>query len=121
MSESELEQSRQIDQLTGQRDRGPSAKSAAALESLLEEEKAQRKIERFFWIAPIIVLSSCILIKFIDSWMWTAYVILMSIVLLIRVCKMAEVLWIIVYLDRIFTRFSPSGTKKSPAEQSEEN
>jgi hypothetical protein len=43
MSESELEQSRQIDQLTGQRDRGPSAKSAAALESLLEEEKTQRK------------------------------------------------------------------------------
>jgi hypothetical protein len=73
MSESGQDKSSTIDQLVEQRDRGPSAVSAAVLEALLEEEKAQRKVERFFWIVPITILASCILVKFVDSFIWTAY------------------------------------------------
>jgi hypothetical protein len=43
MSESGQDKSSTIDQLVEQRDRGPSAVSAAVLESLLEEDKGSKK------------------------------------------------------------------------------
>jgi hypothetical protein len=107
-----------IDQLVEQKDRGPSAVSAAALELLLEEEKAQRKIERFFWVLPMTILGSGILIKMVDSIPYTLFIIIISIVLLIGFASWLEVPWILIYLEKAFARFSHT---QPAADQREEN
>jgi hypothetical protein len=96
--------SNQIDRLVEQKDSGPSATSAAALELKLEEEQSQRKIERFFWILLSTILGDCVLFKFLDSAGGNLFVGLLSLILLIGCAHWLEVPWVHLQLDRLFNR-----------------
>jgi hypothetical protein len=115
----EPDKSSQIELLAEQRDRGPTAITAAILESQLEQEKAQRKIERFFWILPLTVLGSGMLVKLVNSFLFTAFIIVIAIVSLIGFARWLEVPWILIYLERAFARFSQSSGRPPP--EGEEN
>jgi len=85
-------------------DADATSKGVVVLESKLEEEKSQRKYERFLWILVITILTDCILIKFLDGGFGSFFVCSLSIVLLIAFAKWCEVPWAITYLDQIFHR-----------------
>jgi hypothetical protein len=94
-----------IDRLVEPVETTKSAYSVVQLESLLEEEKAQRRIERFFWIFGLTILFDCILFKFLDASFPESFIIALSIILLIGLAKWLEVPFVAIYLDRAFTRF----------------
>jgi hypothetical protein len=81
---------------------GKLANSAASLESKLEEEKSQRKIERFFWILALSIVSLCLLIKFLDNTLGTLFLMLLCIILLIGCAQWLEVPWIVKHLETVF-------------------
>ena len=89
----------------------PSSKGAAALESQLEELKSEQKIERFFWILAVVILSDVIVFKFEDAWTSNIFVGLLSLVMLIGCARWLEVPWVYIPLARIFDRFI--GAKQS--------
>jgi hypothetical protein len=102
------------------KDKGPSAESAAVLESRLEEERAQRKIERFFWIMAITILFDCILFKLLASPFPEGFVALLSLILIIGCAQWLEVPYVSHYLDRAFNHFlvkkgAARGTEKEEA------
>jgi hypothetical protein len=113
--------SRQIEALVEPRDNSPSAYSAAELESRLEEEKSQRKKERFFWIFAVVLLADCILFKFLDSAAPSIFLSLLSVVMLIGCANWLEVAIVHAYLDRVFARFLPRKGAEAVSDQREEN
>jgi hypothetical protein len=99
----------------------PSSKGAAALESQLEGVQAERKIERFFWILAVVILSDCVIFKFEDAWTSNTFVGLLSLVLLIGCARWLEVPWVYIPLVRIFNK--AIGDRPSPpgGERAEED
>ncbi|GAB0117474.1 hypothetical protein Acid7E03_15460 [Acidisoma sp. 7E03] len=118
--ESPQDISSRIDQLLALKESTPSALSAAALESRLEEEKAQRKIERFFWLLGVTVLIDCILFKFEGTVLPNAFIILISLVFLIGCARWLEVPWVYVFLVQCFNRFSQTKQSASPSAEVEQ-
>jgi hypothetical protein len=119
MSELGPDRSNSIDRLAELKENTPSALSSAALEALLEQEKAQRNIERFFWVTVVTVMLSAILAKLVDSVVYTIFITLVSIAVIMGFAKWLEVPFILPYLERIFRRVS--GTMQNVSEPSEEN
>jgi hypothetical protein len=113
-------QSNQIENLLAQRDHGRSAESAAALESKLEDEKSQRKIERFFWILAVMILADCVLFKLLDSTFSDIFIALLSLILVIGCAKWLEVPYVGQYLDRTFDRMLASKPTALNQEETEE-
>jgi hypothetical protein len=73
--------SRQIERLVEQKDSGPSATSAAALEAKLEAEKAERKQERFIWILVVTGRADCVSFEFLDPTGPSFFVTTMSLIM----------------------------------------
>ena len=83
----------------------PIEKAAAALEEQLGQLRAERKVERFFWILTV----SGILNAFLDSfipWGAAATLLLFSLILLIGAARWLEVPWVVRHLERWFDRAS---------------
>jgi hypothetical protein len=69
--------SREIDVVVSKRDPGPSSTTSAVLESQLSQEKAERRVERFFFIFTISILLDVIFYKFLESgWAFTVITVL---------------------------------------------
>jgi len=103
------------------RDLGPSAKSAAELESKLEDEQALRKKERFIWMLITTLLADCLLFKLEDAILPDAFVILISILGLMVMANYCEVSFAHVYLERIFNRFISDAPASETGSKSEES
>jgi hypothetical protein len=100
---------------------GPSAKSAAELESKLEDEIAKRKPERFLWVFLIDILLTCILCEFEDVWLPDLFVILMAIIALLVFAHECDMPFARVYLERAFSRFLGERGGKGGGEPTEES
>lgn len=108
--------SRSIERLYDQEDAGPSAASIARLESKLEDEKAQHRIERFFWVFAVSILTDCILFKFLGSGAASLMLALATLTFLTAFARWSEVPWVVYYLDRIFDRLVGVERKGGPAD-----
>jgi hypothetical protein len=98
--------SQQIKIIIQKRDSGLSASTSAALEPRLQQEKSERRIERFFWILAVTILGDCILMKFMDSVFSSLFIILLSLVLLIGMAQWLQVPWIVRHLEALLARYS---------------
>jgi hypothetical protein len=69
------------------------------LESQLSDERAQRRVERFFFLFVIAILFDAMLSKYLDSgWAFTVLTVLI-LILLIGVANWMEVPWIVRHLE----------------------
>lgn len=94
------------------RDEGPSSVTAAVLESQLQEERANRKTERFFFIFAVTLLADAILIKFLEDWLATLFIIVFSIILILGLAHWLEVPQVIRPLERLLDKVMKE--KKTP-------
>jgi len=91
--------SREIDVVVSKRDAGPSSTTSAVLESQLSEEKAERRVERFFFIFAVSILLDVIFFKFLDSgWAFTVITVLV-LIMLVGVANWMEVPWVVRHLE----------------------
>jgi hypothetical protein len=69
------------------------------LESQLSGERAERRVERFFFLFVISILFDAILYKYLDSgWAFTVLTV-MILILLIGVANWLEVPWVVRHLE----------------------
>jgi len=87
----------------------------------LEEAKANHKIERFFWILTVTILTDCTLFKLMDSGFPDLFIALLSLILIIGCAQWLEVPYVGVYLDRVFTRFLSVKSHPQKPEDPEES
>ncbi len=108
-----------IEAVLAPRELGPSAKSAAELESKLEDEQAHRKKGRFIWMLITTLLADCLLFKVEDAILPDVFIILISIIALMVMANYCEASFVHVYLERIPNRFL-SDTPASEADNASE-
>lgn len=102
------------------RDEGPSSVTSAVLEGQLQEERAGRKTERFFFIFALTLLADAILIKFLADVVATLFIILLSTVLILGLAHWLEVPQVIRPLERLFDRFMKEQKKPTEEENGED-
>lgn len=91
------------------------SRSAAVLESQLQEEKAERRIERFFWIFGLTVLSDVLIYKILDSNFIFILFFSLELAGLIALANWLEVPWIVRPLEALFNRYL--GQTTAPKEE----
>lgn len=95
------------------RDEGPSSTTAAALESQLQGERAERRCERFFWALAVLALVT-VLITALAPWQSSVLCLLFSLVIAIGLGKWLEVPFVVAHLERWYDRASVTTSKTEP-------
>jgi hypothetical protein len=91
--------STEIEAVVAPRDEGPSSTTSAVLESQLSGERAERRVERFFFLFVIAIMFDAILYKYLDNgWAFTVLTV-MILILLIGVANWLEVPWVVRHLE----------------------
>ena len=97
--------SKSLEPITRARDEGPSSTTAAALESQLQQERAERRIERFCWI--FVYVAS---INVVASWLAPAATsvlcLIFSLLAIILFAKWLEVPFILPQIERWYDRIT---------------
>jgi hypothetical protein len=112
--------SSQVEFRVKHRDRDASASGAAELELRLDGERSDRRRERFIWILIVTIFSDCILFKFENFWFADTIISLLSMVALIFCARWLEIPWIVIYLDRIFSKLLGNTQVKATQQGDEE-
>lgn len=102
--------SKSLEQITRARDEGPSSTTAAVLESQIQEERAQRRCERFFWALAVLGLVS-VMMSALAPWHASLLCLLFSLLIAIGLAKWLEVPFIVAHLERWFDRASITKNK----------
>jgi hypothetical protein len=97
------------------RDRGPASISSAALEAQLQNEKTERRIERFFWVFSLSIFLEVFLYKYLDSNFAFGLITCLVLAGLTSLANWLEVPWIVRFLEILFHRLS--GGVKRPTEK----
>lgn len=116
VSRTETSQSTSV--IFSKRDRGPASISSAALEAQLQNEKTERRIERFFWIFALSIFLEVFLYKFLDSNFAFGLITCLVLAGLTSLANWLEVPWIVRFLEILFHRLS-GGIKGSKEKEPE--
>ena len=79
--------------------------AAAGLELQIEQLRAERKIERFFWLFALVAITTTFIVSFVP-WGAGATLVLFALIFLIGAARWLEVPWVARHLERWFDRAS---------------
>jgi len=84
----------------------PIENAVAALQEQIEQQKTERKQERFFWFFTVTALLN-VLFSSLAPWHAATVFLIFSLIGLIGLAKWLEVPWVVTHLERWFDRTGP--------------